>query len=353
MSARAPPNNAALHDTSAPAHLAVLQSIDAPGEHTNPYLVQLMRALPGSISIRYFSMRRALFSRYDVLHVHWPEYLLRHRTVVGTALKQACMLLLMLRLRLQRIAVVRTLHNESPHERGGRRERWLLRALDRMTGSWIRLNPATAPRPPASPLILHGHYRDWFPAPRANAQVRGRLLSFGLIRGYKGIDALLDAMAGITAPDVSLRIVGNPTTDALRASLQAVFDGDPRIDGSLRYVSDDELALAVGEAELVVLSYERMTNSGALLLALSLSRPVLAPRTAANEAIAAEVGEGWVLLFDGRLQASTLVDALDQARRPHATANPDLSQREWPEQGARHRAAYRAAWAAAHARAVA
>ena len=79
-----------------------------------------------------------------------------------------------------------------------------------------------------------------------------------------------------------------------------------------------------GEAQLVVLPYRQMLNSGALLLALSLARPVLAPWSGANAAIAEEVGEGWLTLYRGELDAATLAAALRRqaGRDPRARPGP-------------------------------
>ena len=162
--------------------LIVLQSTGRPDDTTNPYLVQLLRALPENVEIRYFSVRAALFSRYDLFHVHWPEYLVRHRTPLTTLAKQACAFLLLLRLWLGRVPVVRTLHNARPHEQGGPVERLLLHWLDRLTTRRIRINAVERGADTATDTILHGHYRDWFAAQRVPRSVPGRLRCVGLRR---------------------------------------------------------------------------------------------------------------------------------------------------------------------------
>ena len=87
------------------------------------------------------------------------------------------------------------------------------------------------------------------------------------------------------------------------------------------YVTDDVLVREVTASELVVLPFANMTNSGSLLLALSLDRPVLVPSQPMTEQLAAEVGPGWVLTYAGPLEPAVLLDALAAARRsPPATA---------------------------------
>ncbi|HBK46225.1 MAG TPA: GDP-mannose--glycolipid 4-beta-D-mannosyltransferase [Xanthomonadaceae bacterium] len=320
--------------------ITVLFSTERPDGKTNPYLTQLYASLPEQVHPRFFSMRDALLSRYDVLHLHWPEYLLRHRSGIGTLAKQACAALLLLRLQLTATPVVRTLHNLAPHEDRGWRERALLQWIDRLTRRWIRINATTPVRPPFTDTILHGHYRDWFARMPQDAPVAGRLLHFGLIRPYKGVETLLQAMRHLDDPRISLRIVGNPATPDMRAQVERACAGDPRISALLAYVEEPVLAREVSQSELVVLPYRQMHNSGTLLLALSLARPVLAPRSDANAAIAEEVGPGWVFLYDGEFDAALMQRTLDQVRAAPRAAAPDLSQRDWARIGRQHYRTY-------------
>jgi beta-1,4-mannosyltransferase len=324
---------------SSPPRFTVLQSTGRPDDTTNPYLVQLLRSLPDGVDIKYFSVRDALLSHYDLFHVHWPEYLIRHPTVLGAYAKKFCLFLLLLRLWATRVPIVRTLHNARPHEQGGPIERMLLGWLDRLTTRRIRINAAAPNADPATDTILHGHYRDWFAAQPVPASVPGRLLYFGLIRPYKGVETLIEAFRDMPDASATLRIVGNPATPAMRQTVEDACVADPRISARLEYVGDDVLAREIGEAQWIVLPYREMQNSGALLLALSLSRPVLVPRTDANVAIAEEVGSEWVRMFDGGLDAALLSDTLGSQFESTAAA-PDLSRRDWPVLGERHYRTY-------------
>jgi beta-1,4-mannosyltransferase len=336
------PANAMTNVQAAVPSIVVLQSIPPPDDKTNPYLRQLVAALPREVETRYYSLRTALFARYDLFHVHWPEYLLRHPSRPRALLKRLGVCALLLRLWAAGTPVVRTLHNLQPHEGGGWMERALLRGLERLTTRCIRINAAEDDGSKETDTILHGHYREWFAGRRIPATVPGRVLYFGLIRPYKGVESLLQAFGALSdsaLPGVAptLRIVGNPASDGMRAKVQAACDADPRFSALLRYVDDGALAREIGEAQLVVLPYRQMHNSGALLLALSLARPVLVPWSEANARLAEEVGPGWVRLYQDVLDAEALADAL---RIPTPPKPPDLSRRDWPELGRQHHATY-------------
>lgn len=319
--------------------LVVLESVPAPRPTTNPYLVQLLRCLPPGVTAVTFSWRRALTGRYDVLHLHWPENLARGSTRARTAARRLALALLLARLTLTRTPVVRTLHNSTPHEVGGRLERALLRGVDRRTALWITLGSGgSAPGP--SVTIPHGHYRDWYREHEVPARVPGRILFAGLIRPYKGVEDLLGAFAG-ARDGLELRVVGRPSEEALGRTVADAAAADGRISALLEYVDDATMAREMGRAQVVVLPYRRLENSGAALLALSFARPVLLPEGSAADALVAEVGTRWVRTFRAPLTAADLERAVDATADLTEDDVPDLGAREWAASGEAHAAAFR------------
>jgi glycosyltransferase involved in cell wall biosynthesis len=95
------------------------------------------------------------------------------------------------------------------------------------------------------------------------------VLCFGLMRPYKGIDVLLDAWRGIE--DAELWIAGMPRMDisSLRASAPANVRFVPR------FITDSELPAYFQRADLVVLPYREIDQSGVLFTALAFGKPLL------------------------------------------------------------------------------
>lgn len=323
---------------SKPDHVTVLHSVAGP-DGTTRFIVQLVEGAPPNLTLKFFSWPRAIFGSYDVFHVHWPEFLIRSRFYPWTVVQRLLFMVLMVRLRLQKIPLVRTLHNVKPHESGGRFETALLERADRMTSLFIRLNPTTVSPPGQAVTILHGHYVDRFAELKKEDAVPGRVLYFGLIRPYKGVLPLISAFRELPSGDATLRVVGSPT-DELRVAVEDAVAEDPRASCLLKFVDDQTLVREITEAKLVVLPYLEMHNSGALLVALSLGRPVLAPDTTANRALVDEVGPDWLMTFTGDLTAKILGSALARAESLSATEHPDLSGRDWNHIGELHYAAY-------------
>jgi glycosyltransferase involved in cell wall biosynthesis len=330
--------------------LRVLQSFPEPRPTTNPYVVMLrgaLDALPGA-EVLTFSWGRALAGRYDVFHVHWPEILLSGRDPLRRAVRRVLVAALLLRLRVTGTPVVRTAHNLAPHAGVSPVEAFLLRGLDRRTAVVVRLNDQTpVPRGTPARTVLHGHYRDWFAAHHRPERTPHRVAFVGLIRPYKNVEALVAAFAEVAerAPQASLHVAGQPTGADLDAALRRAAGDLPQVSLELTHLSDERLVQVVAAAELVVLPYREMHNSGAALLALSMDRPVLVPDNEVTGQLAEEVGPGWVLRYDGELSADRLVAALEEARRLPPGARPDLGRREWATAGRDHLAAYEEALA--------
>jgi glycosyltransferase involved in cell wall biosynthesis len=99
------------------------------------------------------------------------------------------------------------------------------------------------------------------------AKTKPVVLFFGLIRPYKGLDVLLEAWRA-ARPDAELWVVGMPRMDAS-------FIHGPDVRTALRFVSGAELAGAFAAADLVVLPYREIDQSGVLFTALAFGKPLL------------------------------------------------------------------------------
>ncbi|HEX5858457.1 MAG TPA: glycosyltransferase [Microbacterium sp.] len=320
----------------------VLHSL-APPDGTTKFVDQMTEGAPEDVRVSYFSWKRALAGDYDVLHVHWPEFLLRARTGRVRLGKRQAMRATLLVTRLRGIPIIRTVHNLHPHEVGSPAERRLLDRLDRRTTTFIRLNPTTEVEPWMSAVtILHGHYRDRFAQHPREPREDGLVLYFGIIRPYKGVERLIDVFTSRDRPGQRLRIVGSPTPE-LRERIAELAAPSANVSTRLAFVDDDELVREISRASLIVLPYAEMHNSGAALVALSLDRPILVPRTPSNSALAAEVGPGWVIEYDGELTDAVLTAAQEAVTRIDPASRPRLDGRDWDEVGRRHRDVYRQA----------
>jgi glycosyltransferase involved in cell wall biosynthesis len=106
------------------------------------------------------------------------------------------------------------------------------------------------------------------------------LLSLGQIRGYKGLDRLIDAFRDLSRdrPDVILLIAGEDKAGLLPGMLEGLPPGDrARIRVAARRIDDFEMQVFFRAADLAVFPYRRILTSGSLLLAMSFGVPTVVP----------------------------------------------------------------------------
>jgi len=337
------------HTATATPRYGGLRVLAFPKSGENAYLQNFSAGLEaGGARVDDFNFWRAFFSRYDVVHIHWPDTHLRTHSWWRAVGKHARLALLCVVLRLRGTRIVWMMHNLKPHEQDHPISSWLfprwfpqlcthIMALSSGGLSAARqLYPALRGKPAA--IVPHGHYREAYPPAPSRETCRDVLgiprdrftfLYFGNIRRYKNVPLLIKTFRRIADRDVQLVIAGLPVLGMQVDEIKAMAAGDARVHLQLTFIPDDKLAVFVGAADLVVLPFDSILNSGSVLLALSLNRAVLAPRLGALPDIQNEVGSRWLQLYEGVLEPEHLLRAKAQRNVPDEAEHPDLSAFDW------------------------
>lgn len=135
-------------------------------------------------------------------------------------------------------------------------------------------------------VIPEGPYIGWYPEGITPAGARSAFgleegqrmwLYLGTLRPYKGVEQLIEVFTGFSDPDLRLFIAGNPWNEAYARSLTLLAAADPRIQFFLHPVPDADLQRFFAAAEVVVLPFREVLNSGSVLLAMGFAKPVVAP----------------------------------------------------------------------------
>lgn len=131
------------------------------------------------------------------------------------------------------------------------------------------------------------------PLPAELQSVEGPVvLFFGLLRPYKGIDVLLEAFRGMT--DASLWIVGRPRMPTGEIEEAARASGG-RIRFVPRFITDVELAAYFRRADVVVLPYREIDQSGVIATALAFGKPIVASAVGGFRELADDYGAARVV----------------------------------------------------------
>lgn len=203
--------------------------------------------------------------------------------------------------------------------------------------------PGSVVHVPHGPLRISG--RPPRSAPRRKGE-RWRVVLFGKLQGYKGVDVLVEAL-GLMAPEVRSRlevvVAGEPliAMEPLVARARAL-----KLDRVLRFqlqrLTEEEMAELLGSADAFVFPYRNIEASGVLHLVLPLERWI----------VASDVGAFRELVLDGvngeRTPAGDperLADALTASigRRPDPVRRVEAPG--WNEIGRRTREVYEEALA--------
>ena len=312
----------------------------------NPYVELLYQALSAEgIVAREFSIRDALFGRYDAVHVHWPEGIISGRGAISAVIASSAQFVVLGWARhVRRKTVLWTVHNLKPHAVAPRLGELVVYAglrasisasicLSEFSRSEAnRVFPWLAGRPQI--VSLHGRYGASLQSEPDRSEIRTGLgvseneflIAFvGRMEPYKGPDLLADAFdASLSSGTVRLLFAGRIPASAYGEELRATLSRVGAIveDSQL---SDERFADLVRAADLVVYPYRRILNSGSILMPLEYGTPVLSPAEGSIPEMASLIGEDWLRTYERPLTAKVLAAGV---ARP-ASGSPNLEVLDW------------------------
>jgi glycosyltransferase involved in cell wall biosynthesis len=269
-------------------------------KYHNPYTALLCTWLQRmGMDVEEYKPRHLLFpQKIDVLHLHWPDGLFQEISPVRQLYKLALFFREMTLAKLWRIRIIWTAHNLRPHCRRNEvfealfYKMWLS-MVDGMIFLSHHSQSAFHERYPKSKtiphcVIPHGHYRDLILEQRTPDEAK-RLLGLplemryfvfiGKIRPYKNIPRLIECFKLANIDNWGLLIAGLPGNDASAQQLRALAASDPRITLNFELLTEEQFEIHTQAAELVVLPYQSVLNSGSLIYALSCNRCALVPKS--------------------------------------------------------------------------
>jgi len=205
----------------------------------------------------------------------------------------------------KRIAI---LHNLVPHEKRFF-DNWFNRYFLKHYDGFIVLSEAVKNdlllmKPTAKFLHIEHPLYDHFgeKLPRQNAkeklgidQNKKTLLFFGIIRDYKGLDNLIQAMS-LLSDDYQLVIAGEVYGDALKYDELITSSGKSKnIYFFNQYIADNEVSFYFSAADLCVLPYRTATQSGITAISHYFEIPVLATNVGGLKETIAHGKTGYVI----------------------------------------------------------
>ena len=298
------------------------------GRLTPSYLLNLL-LLPLELMARRLGGAR-------LVHLHWAYAFtlpgVGHFPVLRR-LAQAWFTVFLATMRLLGMSLVWTVHNVLPHApvfpddvRGRRQLAGACALVLAHSQSALSELAELGVVPGRAAIIPHGPLAPTLPATSLRTPGTGdglrRLLFFGKVREYKGVDDLLAAFGTIPA-DVAahLTIAGECDDPELQSALRALArQFAERVTMRLERIPGEEVTRLLADADAVVLPFRRVTTSGSAVLALCHGRPLVVPDLPAF----ADLPDRAVLRYDGTMRG--LVAALTELTRADSGSMAAMSR---------------------------
>lgn len=260
-------------------------------------------SVEGTTSVSDFAERVAGLGVGDVVHVQWTAAVTRGLEPAEASRRVAQFRRLCSAALDRGATLIWTVHNVIAHDsRHPEPEIELARYLAEAATAIHVINPSTPqavagiyPLPPGKvTTIPHSSYAGVYPVGPGRARARRSfgisndqraVLFFGQDRPYKGADILADAVSQLEAGDHEFRLLSSPA----------------RID-------DDDVARWFAAADVTVLPYRAILNSGTVLLSATFGVPVVVPDLPALRAL--YQGQAWVHFYPHAEGASGLAAAI-------------------------------------------
>jgi glycosyltransferase involved in cell wall biosynthesis len=269
----------------------------------NPYQKELANSLlkqgvevSFGIGFRLFSVLSLVKNHCNtnILHLHWPYLFLMPKNRGKTILKSIIFISELLILKQFGTKIVWTVHNILSHEgKFSSIELFFKKLLARLCDKIIAHYPYAKSeiqriygiKDSSIVIIPHGNYIQCYENTINRTQARKRLkintdlvfLYFGSIKPYKGVLDLINVFKGLPQWQTKLLIVGQPLNDEIADKIREGCSLYKNIKLIFGFIPEHEVQIYMNAADIVVLPYRDILTSGAVILAISFGKPVIAP----------------------------------------------------------------------------
>jgi len=285
---------------------------------------------------------------WEIVHLHWVWGFSLPAAHKSEKLRRASQLWFIVCLNVIRRLGLRlawTAHNVLPHDPVFADDVAARRALARQSdvvfghSTWTFIRLAEIGAVPRHCVLIRHPPFDRPPVQylsnTENSSSTRKLLFFGKIVEYKGVEELLEAFRRLPISEsVHLTIAGFCANKELRSLIErAARDAEGRISLRLQHIPAVDIGPLMASADVVVLPFRRVTTSGSSVLALNYGKPIVIPKLPGL----ADLPDDAVFRYDGSVEdlTATLRSVIDVSgdtlARMSAAAMAYSSETTWHE----------------------
>lgn len=275
----------------------------------NPYQYLMITGLNSSDNIEAFSgvdnrflgiIKTVLTYKPDYLHFDWIQsYYIRKKHWMTILLLPIFIFQVLYVKYFTKTKIVWTLHNIMPHNVDYLRFNHWVRHFFARQCEWIRVFSEDSIARATQELEIYkekfivipeGDYTSVYPNTITQQEARIKLnlsldskvlLSLGYIKPYKGIENLIHEFSKIKNEKVQLIIAGQIMDQIYFDNIQKsiIYLNDNRIQLKSVFIPVEKLQIYYNAADVVVLPFDKVENSGSAIMAMGFKKPILAPKT--------------------------------------------------------------------------
>ncbi len=270
----------------------------------NPYQYLMMKGLQADsrlkvrngIHDRFWGiLRTAAIQRPDYIHFDWETSYYYRRQLWMTIINiPFFMLQVYLASYIFGCKLVWTPHNIIPHDSKYWKIHRFCRRFFARQMKWIRLfSEISIPNAVQEfqcssdkfKIIPEGSYIGYYPNSILPKEARSLLnisenkkviLHLGLIKPYKGITTLIESFLRSLEDNLVLIIAGRVMDVSYLESIKKFINENIILKD--HFIKEEELQVYFNAADVVVLPFEKIENSGTVILAMGFKKPVIAPK---------------------------------------------------------------------------
>jgi len=231
----------------------------------------------------------------DVLHLHWLHVFYISSSPAVSLVKALVFLTQLIAVRLSGTRIIWTVHNLINHEKQLVRLDTFCSAIVARLANRVIVHCQSALGAAEKAfrmsgikisVIPHGNHIRWYPQFISGQEARQKLglppdsmvfLAFGGIHPYKGLERLFDCFHALPDPRARLLVAGQPATTAYSQHLRLHAGTDSRILLHFGFIPDNDVQLYFSACDVAVFTFTEILTSASVILAMSFSRPVIAP----------------------------------------------------------------------------
>ncbi len=233
----------------------------------------------------------------DILHLHWQHTLILEKASrFMTIIKSLTFLFEIVVLKLLGIKTIWTVHNIKNHENIFQKLEMFFSKTLACFADAIIAHCETAKREIINLykvktsqkifVIPHGNFLGIYNNSISQDEAKRVLnlssdkinfLFLGGIRPYKGVLELIDTFNHIDKEIAHLIVAGKPIDNTIAEQVKSKAKGKNNIQLILKFIPENELQLYINCADVMIFPYRDVLTSGAIILAMSFGKAIIAP----------------------------------------------------------------------------